>query len=278
MKIVNSLSGGKTSSYMAAHYPADYNIFSLVLIESESCKPKDKSIISYVSNKIGKDFIATAESDTTLYVMRDLEQFIGKEIIWVTGNTFDKIIQKNNFLPSWARRYCTTEMKIRPIWDWWFKNINEKIKMGIGFRYDELERAERLTTKFKGIVGKKGIRNKWELIEWREGYFPLIEDKILHYEVKKWADKSGLIFPLDSNCVGCFHKPLQQLRKNWDDEPLKMQWFADIEKKPVKYKGELISQTFKDDKITYEQIKKIGLQSEFIFGTGSGCQAGFCTD
>jgi hypothetical protein len=30
--------------------------------------------------------------------------------------------------------------------------------------------------------------------------------------------------------------------------------------------------------ITYEQIKKIGLQQDFFFGTGSGCQAGFCTD
>jgi hypothetical protein len=278
MKIINSLSGGKTSSYMAVHYPADYNIFALVTIEDKNCTPKDESIIKYVSDKIGQDFIATAERDTTLYAMRDLEQLLGKEIIWVSGNSFDKIIQKNNFLPSWARRYCTIEMKIRPIWDWWYKNINEKIKMGIGFRYDEMERAERLSTSFKGVVGKRGTRNKWEEIEWREGYFPLIEDKIVHYQVKKWADKSGLIFPSDSNCVGCFHKELQQLRKNWDDETSKMQWFANQEKKPLKYKGEYVAQTFKDNKMTYEQIKTIGLQQEFFFGTGSGCQAGFCTD
>ena len=29
---------------------------------------------------------------------------------------------------------------------------------------------------------------------------------------------------------------------------------------------------------TYEQIKQMMIQSEFQFGTGSGCQAGFCTD
>lgn len=95
----------------------------------------------------------------------------------------------------------------------------------------------------------------------------MIEDKIVHYHVKKWADKSGLIFPSDSNCVGCFHKPLQQLRKNWDDETTKMQWFANQETN-ARWKKEM----------TYEQIKTIGLQQEFIFGTGSGCQAGFCTD
>ena len=53
-------------------------------------------------------------------------------------------------------RFCTTEMKMRPIWDWWFKHIGEKVKMGIGFRFDEMERAERLSTSFKGIIGKQG--------------------------------------------------------------------------------------------------------------------------
>lgn len=268
MKIINSLSGGKTSSYMAVHYPADYNIFALVTIEDKNCTPKDESIIKYVSDKIGKDFIATAESDTTLYAMRDLEQLLGKEIIWVSGLPFEKMMKKKGgALPNQQWRFCTTELKMRPIWDWWYKNINEKIKMGIGFRYDEMERAERLSTSFKGVVGKRGTRNKWEEIEWREGYFPLIEDKIVHYQVKKWANKSGLIFPSDSNCVGCFHKPLQQLRKNWDDETTKMQWFANQETN-ARWKKEM----------TYEQIKTIGLQQEFFFGTGSGCQAGFCTD
>ena len=146
--------------------------------------------------------------------------------------------------------------------------IGEKIKMGIGFRFDEMERASRLTTSFKGIVGKRGVRNKWETIEWREGYFPLIEDKINHFHVKQWADKSGLIFPLDSNCVGCFHKPIQQLRKNFDTEKEKMEWFANQESESKRWKKEM----------NYNQIKKVGLQEDFIFGTGSGCQAGFCTD
>ena len=127
MKIINSLSGGKTSSYMAFHYPADYNIFSLVRIEDVNCKPKDKSLIKYVSDKIGMEFIATAESDKTLYVMRDLEQLIGKDIIWVSGQTFEKVNGKR--LPNQQWRFCTTEMKMRPIFDWWFKNICEKVKI-----------------------------------------------------------------------------------------------------------------------------------------------------
>jgi hypothetical protein len=30
--------------------------------------------------------------------------------------------------------------------------------------------------------------------------------------------------------------------------------------------------------MSYQSIKNLELQSEFNFGTGSGCQAGFCTD
>jgi hypothetical protein len=271
MKTINSLSGGKTSSYLAKHFPADFNLFSLIRIEDKRCAPKDKNLVQFISDKIGQEFIATAESDITLKAVIDLEQLIGKEIIWVTGRTFEQVNRKatgGKGLPNQQWRFCTTEMKMRPIWDWWYKNINEKVKMGIGFRYDEMERADRLSTTFKGIVGQSpNGRNKWQEIEWREGYFPLIENKITHYDVKKWADTTSLIFPADSNCVGCFHKPMQQLRKNWDLETDKMQWFAEQEK----------FATWKKEG-SYFQFKEIGLQMDFNFGTGSGCQAGFCTD
>lgn len=271
MKTINSLSGGKTSSYLAAHYPADYNIFSLVRIEDVRCKPKDKTLVKFASDKLGLDFIATAESDITLKVVMDLEQLISKEIIWVTGRTFEEVNRRatgGKGLPNQQWRFCTTEMKMRPIFDWWYKNIGEKCSMGIGFRYDEKERADRLSTTFKGIVGKRGTQNKWETIEWREGYFPLIKWKVNHFTVKEWADTTPLVFPADSNCVGCFHKPLQQLRKNWDLEPEKMQWFSDQEAETKKWKKEGL----------YANFKKIGLQNDFNFGTGSGCDAGYCTD
>ncbi len=262
---------------MAVHYPADYNLFALVRIEAEYCKPKDESIVKYASDKIGMDFIATAESDKTLYVMRDLEQLIGREITWLTGDTFEQVCRKRKALANQMKRFCTGEMKIKPMFNWWMKNINEIIEMRIGYRYDEKERSERFTTSSKTIIGRNSTdtRNKWGEIEWRIGNFPLIESKIFHYQIYKWATNTNLVFPKDSNCVGCFHKPLQQLRKNWDDEPLKMHWFDNMEKnnygskkKPVKWKSEM----------TYENIKKIGLQEDFIFGVGAGCQAGYCTD
>jgi len=269
---VNSLSGGKTSSYMAVHYPADHDIFACVLIDDPSCAPKDSGLVRAVSDKLGRDFIATAERDDTLRVVLDLEQLTGRPVTWVAGMSFDAVIPKvqgKKGLPNKSWRYCTTEMKIRPIWDWWYSNIGDVVEMRVGIRYDEKERAEKLTTTFKGITGKRGTLNKWEEIEWRTVRCPLVDDRINHFKVATWARSTGLPFPADSNCVGCFWKPAQQLRKNWDEDPAKMEWFANQER---------IRKACWKDGITYDQIKTIGLQPEFAFGTGSGCQAGYCTD
>ena len=69
---VNSISGGKTSAYIAANYKADYNVFALVRIESNASKFKDKKIRQEVEDRIQAPFIATAEDDTIIYTILDL--------------------------------------------------------------------------------------------------------------------------------------------------------------------------------------------------------------
>jgi len=274
MVTVNSVSGGKTSSYLAKHYPADYNLFSLVRIEDVRCTPKDKKLVQIVSDKIGIEFIATAESDKTLKVVLDLEQVIGSEIKWLTGETFDSLIRKRKFLPNKMTRFCTTEMKLRPIAEYCRNEIKEIVLTRLGMRYDEENRINYDNTDFKfhngySVSKKTGkIRNKWITEKYREIEYPLFENKIDHYQVYLWSLSTNLNFPPDSNCAGCFHKPPMQLRKNWDDEPLKMQWFAEQETSKRRWKEEM----------SYFDAKKIGLQQDFFFGVGSGCNSGGCTD
>lgn len=216
--IINSLSGGKTSSYMAVHHPADVNIFSLVRIEDKECSPKDKHLVKWVSDKIGKEFIATAEDDKTLTVVRELEQMLGKEILWLTGITFDELIRRRKALPNKSWRFCTTELKMRPIWDWWYKNhYPNKIYTQIGYRYDERERGydekgnKREDKPFKGIIGKSNSgRNKWLELDWTTNIYPLINDRVTNFRVIDWAKTTTLVFPKTSNCRGCFWKPVQE--------------------------------------------------------------------
>jgi len=268
MKTVNSISGGKTSSYLAKKFPADYNLFSLVRIEDKECTPKDTKLVQLVSDKIGMEFIATAESDLTLKVVLDLEQLIGTEIKWLTGKTFEQIIKdKSNYLPNQVTRFCTTEMKMRPIAEYCRNEIKEIVSMRLGIRHDEEHRVDYENTNFKFHNGfsPKG-RNKWITEKYRELEYLLVDNKIEHYRIYLWSLSTNLKFPPDSNCVGCFHKPVQQLRKNFDDERLKMEWFKNQEQGRRKWKKEM----------KYSNIEKVGLQMDFNFGTGSGCNSGGC--
>jgi hypothetical protein len=92
MKTVNSLSGGKTSSYIAANYPADYDVFALVRTDDKNCMFPDKKLRQEVEDRIQAPFIGTLEDDVIIHTMLDLEQYIGRKITWVTGKTFDETI------------------------------------------------------------------------------------------------------------------------------------------------------------------------------------------
>lgn len=274
MKTVNSLSGGRTSSYMAVHYPADYEVFSLVCIDDINSKPKDKFIIDYVNKKLSSfsqfgEFIATAEDDKTIVAMINLEQFIGREILWVRGKSFDQVIDEGTKtrLPSWARRYCTLEMKIKPIFDFWFNNIFEKVNMRIGFRFDEIERMFNFFNNpnhpgiFKTPISTNTYgakRQNHQDFNWRNCYFPLVKDCITENVIIDFWDKKGIIpadlfneeiriqFPKISNCVGCFHKKIETINAMSKMHPEKMQWFSNQENKG---KG-----TWLDSKVKYIDI------------------------
>lgn len=287
MKKINSISGGKTSSYLALHYPVDYNIFSLVCIDDPLCRIIDTKMVQAVNDKLSKygflekygEFIATAEDDRILKVVFDLEQMLGEEIVWVRSYSFDLWIDKKGMLPNMTMRYCTTELKIIPICEWvvqelMLKKIFYPVLMNMGIRIDEKERAKK--GKFreyrnKIIIGKSKNkkRNKWGEYFWAISNYPLLRDRVGFWTIQEfWKDKD-ILFPKDSNCVGCFWKGVQQLRRNWEDQLGKMEWFSKQEKRKNHF--------FKSG-IDYDQIKELDMEQGFFSGTGSGCQAGFCTD
>jgi hypothetical protein len=240
MTTTTSVSGGKTSSYMALHYPTDHYIFSLVRIEDARCSPKDKSLIRYVEEKIGKEFIATAESDKTLQVLRQLEQDLGQSITWVTGNTFEQVMYEDSrhkgSLPNRRMRYCTSDMKILPIfWHCYlnlFDSVDDVIKTNIGYRADEPRRNANGDYRFVKDCNNFGERRQnWEILEgWQEPNFPLRKDGVTHLQIKSfWAKRPHYVFPKESNCVGCFNKTPKQLKEQFDLEPEKMRWFKEQE-------------------------------------------------
>jgi len=275
MKTCNSISGGKTSAYIAVNYPADFNVFSLVRTNDKNCLFPDPKLRQIVSDKLGVEFIGTLEEDAIIYTMLDLEQTLGTKIDWVTGKTFEEIIVKHgNYLPNIMSRFCTTEMKLQPIFNWWKNNFTEPIEMRIGFRVNEMSRAKTMIEKtnkngileFKDIIGKRKTQNKWGLIEWQKPSFPLIQDAIFKDKIEEfWKDKN-VRFAFMNNCVGCFHRNELLLKLMSEKHPNKFDWFS---------KQETEGRTFKNG-VSYDKIKSHKLQGNLFEDDFNECDSGYC--
>lgn len=281
MKTVNSLSGGKTSSYIAVHYPADLDVFALCCIDCHNAgRAIDKKMLQMVNDKLQRycsqypEFVATSEDPKILRTMFDLEQMIGREITWLRGIGWEEMFRIKKAIPNMQKRFCTSLLKMQPIFEFLHGYGNLPVQMRIGYRYDEMERANRLDEYYKFAYmceyREKSAKwvQRWQSIQWRIGEFPLIENKIDHYQIQQWWEGKNIIFPKDSNCLNCFWKQPAQLRKNFDTDNAIMQW--------SKIQEELYGYTFKE-KMSLRQIETLPIQLDFIYGTGAGCQAGFCT-
>jgi hypothetical protein len=279
MKTVTSVSGGQSSAYIAANYPSDYLVFALVTTEDKSCQHPDPYLRKLVSDKIGRDFIGTLEDDVIIETMLELEQWLQQDIHWTAGETFDHITtHKGGWLPNKLHRYCTVEMKLRPMHRWWKETIGEPVKMQIGFRAGEERRAVRMMERcnedglleFKDVIGKHSNgNNKWATVAWQKPIFPMIEDGIHRDKVVEYWNEIPIPFAERNNCVGCFHRNPLLLRKMWDKYPEKMEWFAKQER--VEGKGQ-----WRHGDKTYDQIKKHRLQHELNFDDFGECDSGHC--
>jgi|TARA_B110000908_G_scaffold170566_1_gene230539 hypothetical protein len=282
---VNSLSGGKTSSYMAVHYPADYNIFALIRTNDKSCQYPDKKLRQVVSDKIGCEFMGTLEDDVIIHTMLDLEQFIGQEIIWVTGINYDELVYTKNGkvnLPDAKQRSCTSTLKYIPIQQYWYDNIKVPVEMRIGFRANETKRAKTILdktnkdgfTESRIIVGQRETKvwkKKWQVMAWRKPVFPLIDDNIYKDNIESyWSDKN-IRFAYMNNCIGCFHRNPVLLKLMSDKFPDKFEWFNKAEKNALEYKN----MTWKEG-MTYEQIKNTYSQRSLFDDDFDECDSGHC--
>lgn len=278
---VNSISGGKSSAYVAANYAADYNVFSLVRIEEENCRFPDDKLRQKVEDRIQKPFIATPEMDEIIYTIFDLEQFIGEKINWVSGDTFDEVIRKRgNYLPNKTARFCTTQLKIEPIFYFLHDQGALPCEMRIGFRAGEENRLVKKQEKcnengfetFKATFGKWQTgrhegQNKWQDVEFQKPVAPMIDDRIYKEDVNRFFEDKDIRFAEMNNCVGCHWRPEPLLNLMSQKQPNKYNWFIRQEENG---KG-----TFKTG-ITYEEIKNANFTLELDFDDFSPCDSGHC--
>lgn len=303
MVTVNSISGGRTSGYMAMHYQADVNIFACVCIDYPNAAPKDPSVLNYCLEKLNGDFIASAESEKTLKVLMHLEQKLGKQIIWVRGKSFDEIIDNAGCLPTWARRFCTTDMKIKPIFEYLWPRYGI-VTEHIGFRYDEAHRAYKKDNQVsifelidlfgniyeaKSEIKKKkrnidsfmkdvpisqnvfgSRRNNLQDVLFAQKSYPLIDDRIeKKHIVSYWSQFPEFDFPTQSNCAGCHHKSAVTIHDQFNEEPQIMEWFG-LQEQKGKYN------TWHDDVVPYFTKRDMRFTELLDLNPSGSCDSGYC--
>lgn len=290
-KTLTSVSGGRTSGYLAANYPADHLLFALVRIEDEKCRFPDEAVRRMVEDRIQAPFIGTAEDDMIIYTMLDLEQYLGREINWVTGLTYDEYIRKINggYTPNQQWRGCTTHLKLIPMAQWVLCNIGEPVLMNIGYRANETSRANdalanlnkdglaeieipiaHKMTRREMVTLPGGEKTRiWNNVKmvfaWQRPQFKLIEDGVFKHDINSFWDGKGVRFADYNNCVFCFHRSPLFLAKMYDIHENKMDWAA----------GKEVKGTWKKE-IRYEQLKKWNIQRSLSFDDLGGCASGYC--
>lgn len=278
---VNSISGGKTSAYLMANYPANINIFALVRVEDKDnlwMKGKDEKTRQLVSDRIGKEFIGTVEMDEIIYTILDLEQYTGQGVNWVSGDTFEQVIKNHgNYLPNQMSRFCTTDIKIIPIFNFLKENTELPVKMRIGLRPTEINRMENILERadenglemFKTVIGKSknGKRNKWGEVPYRYVEFPLIDDNIQKDTIYNYWDNQKVRFAYRNNCVGCVNRQplfLSHIAKKDIDS---FNWFVKQEQKT----GNAFN-----SKALYKDILRFGVQNQLFDEDFNDCDTGYC--
>lgn len=279
MITITSVSGGRTSAYLAANYPADHLLFALVRIEDDKCRFPDEKVRQEVEDRIQAPFVATAEDDQIIYTMLELEQFLGQKINWVTGITYDELIRKKmgGYVPNISRRGCTTHLKLIPMAQWCLVNIGQPVTTRIGYRANETNRAnsmlESLNTnglvEIKIPAAHKQTKRGWQevnvIYEWQRPSFNLIEDGVLKQDIVKFWNGKGVSFADYNNCVGCFNRNVLFLAKMYDTHPKKMDWFASKEGKTTWLDG-----------ISFSEIRRMKIQQTLSFEDLGACASGYC--
>ena len=123
----------------------------------------------------------------------------------------------------------------------------------------------------KAIVGKRGTRNKWDMIEWQKPIFPLIKDNIYKDMIETYCKDKSVRFAWMNNCVGCFHKNPLLIRKMWEQHENKLQWFASKER--LKHKKDV---WYKDKNLSFLDIKNWNVQQELFEDDFNECDSGYC--
>lgn len=265
-----SFSGGRTSAYMLWR-----------VLEANNGKLPEEAVVCFANT--GK------EEEETLKFVRDCQTNWNVPIVWIeydsgsernykivdfdtasrNGEPFEAVIKKKNYLPNPVTRFCTVEMKIRPIARYLVdigfaeKTSHAENMSWVGIRADEQRRAAKISEKDRIPLAMAGVTKETVGDFWKNQTFDL-----------KLPNINGVTY--HGNCDLCFLKGANQTFRLIKEKPDRALWWIKMENTTLASKPS--GATFRKDRPSYLDMYNYALEQDDLFSTDDESIACFCGD
>jgi 3'-phosphoadenosine 5'-phosphosulfate sulfotransferase (PAPS reductase)/FAD synthetase len=265
-----SFSGGRTSGYMLWR-----------VLQANGGLPAE-AVVCFANT--GK------EDEATLEFVRDCAAEWSVPIAWVenredeqgyalldfntasrNGEPFEALMRKRKLLPNPMSRFCTQELKIRPM----ARHLRdlgmvETVSEGeyfswVGIRADEPRRVAKVT-RDRAPLAVAGVTAQEVGQFWRSQLFDL-----------KLPNMNGKT--MHGNCDLCFLKPAAQVQSLIAEKPERAAWWARMEREiPALGRTTADGSLFRIDRPSYARMAEIAAEQRDIFDPDEEAIACFCGD
>lgn len=222
-----SFSGGRTSGLMTIELlkNPEYSEDNTVICFANTGKENEETLefVNKIDEYLGGEKIIWLEYDNSYDTEKGKYSHFFKRVDFKSasrkGEPFEKLIKVRRFIPNVVTRYCTQELKIRPIKKF-MKSLGYKTWSNIvGIRFDEPKRYSNLMKSTEQVYENKA---------------PLFEMKITKKDVIEYWEKMPFNLELDEmhgNCDLCFLKGMRKKLMILKDKPEIAEWWIEQEKK-----------------------------------------------
>ncbi len=264
-----SFSGGRTSAYMLWR-----------VLQANGGKLPAEAVACFANT--GK------EDEATLRFVQRVSEEWAVPIVWLefrdteerfevvsfetasrNGEPFEALIRKRNYLPNPVTRFCTIDLKIRPIGRYLLsigmaetKTEAENMSM-IGMRADEQRRAAKIADKSRIPLVKAGITKQDVGDFWKAQPFDL-----------ELPNMNGVT--MHGNCDLCFLKGGAQILSLVQEKPERAVWWAKMEALALASKPS--GAVFRSDRPSYAQMMSFAADQNDMFDPSEESIACFCGD
>jgi hypothetical protein len=135
------------------------------------------------------------------------------------GEPFEALIEKRKYLPNRVTRFCTSELKIRPMAKYIRSKGIEYWNAAVGIRYDEPNRYRRM---------KANTKDRWTY------EFPLYDFRVTEKQVFDFWSEQEFDLQIPSqfgNCDFCFMKGLAKKVAQARQMPERLDWWIEMERR-----------------------------------------------